>query len=142
MENIAIEPILLVYYTYATYQIAGYEAPLLIYTYFITTFFLSKFLLSPLTRLVASRERAEGDLRFLHVNVRKEAESIAMVRGEKAERERLDGAFGVAMELQKRVVKMEGWLKVVTTGIDYVGSMMPYCVIAVPVFAGKYDDLP
>ncbi|KAJ3041652.1 ATP-binding cassette sub- D member 4 [Rhizophlyctis rosea] len=142
IEDLTITPLLLIYYTYQTYLIAGPLAPLTIYTFFLTTFLLSRYILRPLASLVAKRERAEGDLRYLHVHVRTEAESIAMMRGEEAERRRLDGALEVALGVQGVIVGWEAGLKVVTSGISYVGSMLPYCLIAVPIFRGEFEGLP
>ncbi|KAJ3281556.1 ATP-binding cassette sub- D member 4 [Borealophlyctis nickersoniae] len=142
LEELAIEPLLMAYYTYAVASVGGAFSPLFIYAYFCVTFLFCRVLVGPLLGLVAQRERAEGDLRFHHVRVRTHAEAISMMRGEEIERLKLDARLDTAIRLQKRIVFREMILKLGTECVNYGGAILPYCIIAVPIFAGKYDHLP
>ncbi|KND00887.1 uncharacterized protein SPPG_03987 [Spizellomyces punctatus DAOM BR117] len=141
MEEIVIEPALLVYYTYQTYLVSGWQGPSMIYLYFTVSLVVCRYLLRPLVSLVYSKQRAEGDFRFLHVRLRSNAEPVAFLRGEELERGVLEEAFQNLLGLMRKIVHWEAILRFGTSYCNYFGSVVCYGIIAMPIFDGVYDDL-
>ncbi|RUS19090.1 ABC transporter transmembrane region 2-domain-containing protein [Endogone sp. FLAS-F59071] len=95
---------------------------------------------------------------FLHIRLRQFAESIAFSRGEKEENVRLERSLNALLSYQRSIVNKElplqymgTWFglktyqhflssSVVTEGFSYFGSILSYLIIAIPIFAGRYDD--
>ncbi|KAI8816682.1 ABC transporter transmembrane region 2-domain-containing protein [Fimicolochytrium jonesii] len=142
LEELVIEPLLLVYYTYHTARISGWHGPAFIYIYYAITFGICGHLLKPIVGLVFQKERAEGDFRFLHVRLRQNAEAVAFLRGEALEEGFLQRALNRLLEIQSLIVTKEAILKMGTSFSDYGGSIICYSVLAVRIFEGYYDDLP
>ncbi|CAG8524988.1 274_t:CDS:2 [Paraglomus occultum] len=142
LSEVIITPILIIYYTYKCFVISGYLGPMLIYIYFVVGTVCSRFLISPIVELVFLKEQQEGYFRFLHARIRNYVESIAFSWGEKGERTRLDELLMRVLGYQKKIVYKELPLQTVTEAFGYFGSVLSYVVIAIPLFSGKYDDLP
>ena len=82
IEELIISPILLGFYTWKCWEMAGYMGPLIIYGYFVVSALTSRLLINPIVDAVFYKESAEGYFRFLHVRFRQFAESITFSRGE------------------------------------------------------------
>ncbi|KAJ3187854.1 hypothetical protein HDU85_006247 [Gaertneriomyces sp. JEL0708] len=142
IEKLAIEPVLIVYYTWQTLKVNGWAGPVIIYGFYFASLFVTRAILQPIARLVYRKERAEGDFRFLHVRLRSHAESVAFLDGEGAERHVVDDALDTLIRLKRKIIDWESGLKFFTRFVDYCGSMMCYGTVAIPIFGGVYDDLP
>jgi vitamin B12/bleomycin/antimicrobial peptide transport system ATP-binding/permease protein len=90
----------------------------------------------PLVNLNFNRQRFEADFRFNLVRVRENAEQIALLHGETAERGRLLGRFsaivGNWLELMSRTKKV-GFF---TTGAAQAAVIFPYIVVGPAYFSG------
>ncbi|KAJ3148770.1 ATP-binding cassette sub- D member 4 [Irineochytrium annulatum] len=139
--DLIIDPLMIVYYTYRIVVVThGPTGALVIYIFFALSFALCRLAMQPLVPVVYGRERAEGDFRFVHVAARSQAEPVAMLRGNGAEKRRLDGFFEGVISWQTRVVLWSAGLKVVTELVSWFGAALAYIVTAIPVFDGSYDD--
>ena len=98
-------------------------------------------LLSPVTNAAAEMERREGVFRFRHVQTRLSSEPVAFSGAAQLERSRLDRDLDSLVAAQKRLFC---WLLPLDLSMNlfaYVGSIISYIVIAIPIFSGYYDDL-
>ncbi|KAI9593913.1 ABC transporter transmembrane region 2-domain-containing protein [Syncephalis fuscata] len=126
-QAIVVSPFIIIYYTVKTWEVSGYWA--------------RRFVMSPVTKAVFMKERHEGLFRFLHVRLRTENESIAMLKGEKKEQEIANSALDALIQRQEKVVFWELPLTLVNNFSSYFGSIVSYLIIAIPIYNGKYDDL-
>lgn len=76
------------------------------------------------------------------MRVRNSAESIAFLEGESLERSRSDHLLSRLISTQTRLLLHQMALKVSMYLADYLGSILSFIALAVPLFAGVYDHLP
>ena len=81
------------WYTYATYTITGWQGPLFIFAFFVASALVTQLVASPIAGLVAAVEAAEGDFRRAHIDALQGAEAAALAGGAAAHDEALDGAW-------------------------------------------------
>lgn len=98
--------------------------------------------MSPIVNYVYQRERAEGFFRFHHIHVRTNAESIAFMSGGQVEEKIANARLQELIRAQESVILREFFLQIATNCSSYLGSIVSFLVLAVPVFAGVYDYLP
>ncbi|KAJ3338582.1 ATP-binding cassette sub- D member 4 [Gonapodya sp. JEL0774] len=142
LEALIITPLTVAYYTYRTYAVSGLIGPTAIYSYFIVSSVAVRYLLAPLVPLIYRKQQLEGDYRFLHTHVRTNAESIAVLGGESTERHHLARSLDALLAWQRMVLDRDSALKIGTEFVGYLGSVLTYVTVAVPIFAGAYDDVP
>ena len=90
----------------------------------------------PLIALNFSQQRYEADFRFNLVRVRENAEQIALLRGETAERERLGNRFAFVMNNWYAIMVRQKRLTFFTAGYGQVSSVFPFLVVSPAYFAG------
>ena len=139
--KLLISPLTIGYYSYQCFNNTGYFGPLTIYGYFIVGSVINRIIMSPIVGLVVKQERNEGDFRFKHVNVRTQCESIVFLQGSETERHKADIKLQQLLGVQQAIVNFEFWLNLSVNLFDYLGSILSYFIIAVPIFAGSYDNL-
>ncbi len=107
----------------------------LIYAIFGTA--LTQWIGSPLVNLDFHQQRLEADFRFNLVRVRENAEQIALMQGESAERGRLVERFGRVVEnwygIMSRTKRLTGF----TRSYSQAAVIFPYILVAPAYFAGK-----
>ena len=141
IAKVLISPLVIVYYSLKCFKVTGVTGPLVIYGYFVVGALINKILMSFIVNLIYKKEKREGDLRYKHMKIRTSSESIALNRSEANETHKLNQCFTELMSTQQKIVNMEILLNFSTNFIDYLGSIISYMVISVPIFAGKYNDL-
>ncbi|KAJ1660442.1 hypothetical protein IWQ61_000621 [Dispira simplex] len=141
LRDLIICPILVVYYTYKTWDIAGYLGPVITYSFFIVGTIISRWLMTPVISRVYAQEKQEGAFRFQHVFTRVNAEAIALQQGEMFEQLALNQSLMTIIHWQWAIVKRKLWLDMSTEAFGYLGSIISYLILAIPIFAGKYDHL-
>ncbi|GJJ77348.1 ATP-binding cassette, subfamily D (ALD), member 4 [Entomortierella parvispora] len=142
VEELIIIPLLIIFYTYQCWLLAGYTGPLFIYGYFIISAITSRILINPIVDAIFYKESAEGYFRFLHVRFRQCAESITFSRGEAEAKNSADESLEVLMVNQLNVIYKELPLQFLQQSVSYFGSILSYVIIAIPIFMGDYDHLP
>ncbi|KAG0039037.1 hypothetical protein BGZ82_009941 [Podila clonocystis] len=142
VEELIIIPLLISFYTWQCWQMAGYIGPLCIYGFFFLSSFVSRLLMNPIVDAIFYRESAEGYFRFLHVRFRQFAESIAFSRGEGEAKESADDSLYNLLGAQLDVIYKEIPIKFLQESVSYFGSILSYVIISIPIFMGKYDDVP
>ncbi|KAG0277296.1 ATP-binding cassette sub- D member 4 [Linnemannia exigua] len=142
IEELLISPLLVAFYTWQCYKMAGYVGPLIIYSFFIVSSVVSRFLINPIVDAIFYKESAEGYFRFLHVRFRQFTESITFSRGETEAKTAADNSLESLLSSQLNVIYKELPLNFMQKTVSYFGSIMSYVIVAVPIFLGKYDGLP
>ena len=91
----------------------------------------------PLVGLNFLQQRYEADFRFNLVRVRENAEQIALLKGESAEKERLLERFGRVVANWLLIMERTKKLTFFTAGYAQVSIVFPYVVVSPAYFAGK-----
>jgi vitamin B12/bleomycin/antimicrobial peptide transport system ATP-binding/permease protein len=107
----------------------------LIYAVFGTA--LTHWIGSPLVMLNFQQQRFEADFRFNLVRVRENAEQIALLRGESAERERLSERFGSVVQNWYEIMRRTKRLTAFTSSYAQAAVVFPYVLVAPAYFAEK-----
>ena len=107
----------------------------LIYAVFGTA--LTHWIGSPLVMLNFQQQRFEADFRFNLVRVRENAEQIALLRGESAERERLSERFGSVVQNWYEIMRRTKRLTAFTSSYAQAAVVFPYVLVAPAYFADK-----
>ncbi|CAO3629097.1 unnamed protein product [Mucor fragilis] len=139
VTNLIIAPVMVVYYTYKCWIVTGFAGPLLIYIYFLLGSFISRKFIQPIVNAVFFKELQEGNFRYFHVRLRQYAESIAFCDGEEEENDRAQHSLETLLTYQRTIVNKELPLKMANESFSYLGSILSYLIIAIPIFAGAFD---
>ena len=76
------------------------------------------------------------------MRVRTHAESIAFYQAGQIERKVSDMRLRQVLQKQMSLYNWSFWLNSAVNIFDYVGGIISYLVIAIPIFGGAYDDWP
>ena len=119
-----------------TWAIPGYLFwAALIYAIIGTT--LTHFVGRALTALNFQQQRYEADFRFNLVRVRENSEQIALLDGERAERDRLLTRFSKVVANWLAIMSRQKKLTFLTAGYSQVSSVFPFVVVSPAYFAGS-----
>ncbi|EAW81165.1 ATP-binding cassette, sub-family D (ALD), member 4, isoform CRA_a [Homo sapiens] len=140
-SKLIISPFTLVYYTYQCFQSTGWLGPVSIFGYFILGTVVNKTLMGPIVMKLVHQEKLEGDFRFKHMQIRVNAEPAAFYRAGHVEHMRTDRRLQRLLQTQRELMSKELWLYIGINTFDYLGSILSYVVIAIPIFSGVYGDL-
>ncbi|ROI16408.1 ATP-binding cassette sub-family D member 4 [Anabarilius grahami] len=140
-SRLLISPFTVTYYTYQCFNSAGWIGFVSIFGYFVAGTIINKILIGPIVSMLVEQEKLEGDFRFKHMQIRVNAESAAFYRAGKVEHMRTDRRLQMLLSTQRSLMNKELWLYIGVNTFDYLGSILSYIVIAIPIFAGKYDGL-
>uniref|UniRef100_A0A8D0QXT7 ATP binding cassette subfamily D member 4 n=1 Tax=Sus scrofa TaxID=9823 RepID=A0A8D0QXT7_PIG len=141
VSKLIISPFTLVYYTYQCFQSTGWLGPVSIFGYFIVGTMVNKMLMGPIVVKLVQQEKLEGDFRFKHMQIRVNAEPAAFFRAGHVEHVRTDRRLQRLLRTQRELMSKELWLYIGVNTFDYLGSILSYVVIAIPIFSGVYGDL-
>nr|XP_058911820.1 lysosomal cobalamin transporter ABCD4 isoform X4 [Kogia breviceps]XP_058911821.1 lysosomal cobalamin transporter ABCD4 isoform X4 [Kogia breviceps] len=140
-SKLIISPFTLVYYTYQCFQSTGWLGPVSIFGYFILGTVVNKVLMGPIVVKLVQQEKLEGDFRFKHMQIRVNAEAAAFFRAGHVEHMRTDRRLQRLLQTQRELMSKELWLYIGVNMFDYLGSILSYVVISIPIFSGIYGDL-
>src|ERR1700760_3722573 len=98
---------------------------------------LTQWMGSPLVRLDFERERFEADFRFNLVRVRENAEQIALLKGEAAERGRLWTRFSSVIANWYAIMSRTKRLVFFTQSFDQTAVILPYILVAPAYFSDR-----
>ncbi|XP_052502333.1 lysosomal cobalamin transporter ABCD4 isoform X1 [Budorcas taxicolor] len=140
-SKLIISPFTLVYYTYQCFRSTSWLGPVSIFGYFILGTVVNRVLMSPIVAKLVQQEKLEGDFRFKHMQIRVNAEPAAFFRAGHVEHMRTDRRLQQLLQTQRDLMSKELWLCIGINMFDYLGSILSYIVIAIPIFSGVYRDL-
>ncbi|KAJ1972531.1 hypothetical protein H4R35_004623 [Dimargaris xerosporica] len=141
LRALIISPALIVYYSWQCWEVSGAIGPLLVYLVFLVGVVITRFLMTPVISLVYAQEQQEGVYRFNHVHLRAEAEAIALQGGEHDEHLKINRSLLSIVYWQRNLVQRTFWLDLATETWAYVGAILSYLIISIPIFTGTYDDM-
>jgi putative ATP-binding cassette transporter len=105
--------------------------------YAVTGTWLTHLIGWPLIALNFQQQRFEADFRFNLVRSRENAEQIASLRGEAAERERLLDRFGMVVSNWIAIMQRQKKLMFFTQSYGQAATIFPYVMVSPVYFAGK-----
>jgi vitamin B12/bleomycin/antimicrobial peptide transport system ATP-binding/permease protein len=118
------------------FSIPGYLVwAALIYAVFGTA--LTQWIGSPLVTLDFHQQRLEADFRFNLVRVRENSEQIALLQGERAERERLSERYGRVVTNWYGIMSRTKRLTAFTSSYAQAAVMFPFILASPAYFADK-----
>jgi putative ATP-binding cassette transporter len=118
------------------FEIPGYLVwGALVYAIFGTA--LTQWIGSPLVNLDFQQQRVEADFRFGLVRVRENSEQIALLQGERAERQRLLERFGRVVGNWYAIMSRTKRLTAFTQSYSQAAVVFPMILVAPAYFAGK-----
>ena len=129
----------MIYYTHQLVVTDGWTAPLSLLAFFILSCLITRAIIPPIARLVFVKEKREGDFRYLHVRLVDHAESISLLHGQNKEKSILDGRLLKVLETQKSLITMQALMAFAIGCVDYLGTLVSYSVVAVPIFMGRVE---
>lgn len=91
----------------------------------------------PLVGLVARKNEAEGDFRFALMRLRDNAEAVALMRGEPAERRILSGFYGSVVAGWMGIVWRHGRLTWITNAIGPMTPVVPLLLASPKYLSGE-----
>lgn len=139
LEKIVISPLLMLYYTIQLVQIDGWSAPLSLLTYFFVSLAISRVVIGPMGRVIFKKEEKEGDFRHVHLRLLNSVESVCFLNGQHAEKKVLDSKLADLLIYQKYLINWQMILSFLTGTLDYLGTLISYTVVAVPIFMGAVE---
>ncbi|CAG7733533.1 unnamed protein product [Allacma fusca] len=139
LPRIIVSPVVLSYYTYKGFVSTGWQGPVGCFAFFLLGTVFNKLLMGPIVGYVAAQEKCEGDFRFIHMQIRTNSESIAFHDASSIEGEKADLALLKLAKAQHKLYLRQFFLNVSMNLFDYLGSIVSYFIIALPLFAGLYD---
>ncbi|XP_071602114.1 lysosomal cobalamin transporter ABCD4 isoform X8 [Heliangelus exortis] len=119
----------------------GWLGPVSIFGYFVIGTIVNKVLMNPIVSKLVQQEKLEGDFRFKHMQIRVNAEPAAFYRAGRVEHMRTDRRLQSLLRTQRELIGKELWLHIGINTFDYLGSILSYVVIAIPIFSGVYSGL-
>ena len=111
------------------------------YIYFIISTLINKTLMAPSVRLTVEMEQREGDFRFKHMELRSHAESLALSGSVEVELGKVNRKLVEVCRVQQLLYNWNLPIDLSVNLFNYLGAILSYIVIAVPIFGGVYDDL-
>ena len=91
----------------------------------------------PLIRLNFEQQRYEADFRFSLARLREYGEQVALLGGERAERDRLGERFGNVINNFLAIVSRRKKLTAFTASYSQLNAVIPYILVAPYYFAGQ-----
>ncbi|KAF0312783.1 ATP-binding cassette sub-family D member 4 [Amphibalanus amphitrite] len=140
IAQLLVAPFIIGYYTYAVYSNTGYIGVLSIYGFFVVATVVNKVMMTPIVTYVVRQEEKEGTFRFKHMQIRVHAEALGFHGCSVVEEHRCNRRLGALVATQLALFNRRFMLTLVVNLFDYLGSILNYLVIAIPIFAGMYDD--
>src|SRR5665213_3394661 len=116
-----------------TYNIPGYLVWAAL-AYSVAGTFIAHRIGKKLVRLNYEQQRYEANFRFGLVRVRENAEEIALLHGEEAERTQLNTRFSDVIRNFYAIMNRQKWLVSFQAGYDQIANVFPYVVVSPAYF--------
>ena len=121
-----------------SYAIPGYLVWLAL-GYAVLGTVLTHWIGKPLVALNFQQQRYEADFRFALVRLRENAEQVALLKGEPAERVELDRRFGAVLGPFYQIMRRTKRLTFLTAGYSQLAVIFPFILISPLYFAGTIE---
>ncbi|KAF2356891.1 ABC transporter type 1 transmembrane domain [Trinorchestia longiramus] len=141
VATLLISPFKIGYYTYQAYTSTGWLGPTMILVFFLLSSVVNRFVMDPIVPRVVRAEKCEGNLRFKHMQIRAGSESVAFHVSGAVEAVKTNSALDDLVRAKQDLFNKQFWLNLCQNLFDYLGSILSYLAIAVPIFTGVYNDV-
>lgn len=138
---VIISPFITAYYVWKVVQMTGYLGPVIILVFFVIATIVNQFLMSPVVNYVYKKEKCEGDFRFKHMQIRVNAESMAFYQSGATEMFKTNSKLFDLLQAQYKLAQRKYALTFSIKFYDYVGSILNYIILAIPIFTGVFNNL-
>jgi ATP-binding cassette subfamily D (ALD) protein 4 len=139
LEKIVVSPLLIVYYTIQLVQIDGWNAPLSLFAFFILSMIVSRVVIGPMARVIFKKEEKEGNLRYVHLRLLNSVDEVCFLNGQNAEKNILDSKLIDLLKYQKYLIYWQMLISFLTGTLDYLGTLISYTVVALPILMGSVE---
>jgi len=139
--KVVVSPFTISYYTYKAYTGTGWVGPTSCFIFFIIGTVFNKLIMSPVVEWVVKQEQREGDFRYKHMQIRSNAESLAFLKGARLEEMKSNQKLDILLKTKQQLFRRQLGLNLAVNIFDYLGSIISYLALAVPIFTGRYDDV-
>lgn len=75
------------------------------------------------------------------MQIRSNAESLAFLTGARLEEKKTNNKLDVLLKTQHSLYGRQFFLNLAVNLFDYLGSIISYLALAVPIFSGRYDNV-
>ncbi len=116
-----------------TYNIPGYLVWAAL-AYSVAGTFVAHWIGKKLVWLNYEKQRYEANFRFGLVRLRENAEEIALLHGEEAERAQLNGRFTDVVRNFYAIMNRQKWLVTFQAGFNQIANVFPYIVVSPAYF--------
>ena len=141
IAQLIITPFTMAYYFYQCAKTTGYLGPVSVIVFFLISTIINKFLMTPVVQYVFKQENLEGDFRFKHMQMRVNAESAAFLRAGNIEEIKTNHTLNQLILTQQKLYMREYALNFSVNMANYLGSILSYLVLGIPILSGVYDSL-
>lgn len=138
--KVIISPFQIGYYTYKVFVGTGWLGTVSIYGLFFLGTVVNRLVMSPVVKFVVKQEKCEGNFRFKHMQVRVDSESISFHVSGLVESVKTNLSLDTLILAQQRLINRQILLNMTRYIFDYLGSIISYLAIAIPIFGGQFDD--
>ena len=76
------------------------------------------------------------------MQIRSNAESLAFLKGARLEEMKSNQKLDILLKTKHHLYRKQLGLNLAVNTFDYLGSIISYLALAVPIFTGRYDDVP
>ncbi len=135
-------PFIILFYWIKSAEITGFYAPLIILTYVFVSTIMAGIAGNKLPQLTYMKEKYEGHLRRLLLHIKSNSELIQFYGGTRPEMDALNTPIHTLKQSHFKKIIFTGIVDNWTTWVAYLGGLVPYLCIAIPLFNGEYDGLP
>ncbi|KAF7252962.1 hypothetical protein EG68_08751 [Paragonimus skrjabini miyazakii] len=141
VPTIAINPILVIFYTYKCVEKAGWLGPVSAYILFVVFAILTRLLTTWTSKSIYEMDRQEGNFRFVHTQLRLSSESAAFLNVGHSERHFITIAFRRLLHAFRVSINRKAVLLFVTTMSAYTGGILNYLALGTVLFSGFFGQL-
>jgi ATP-binding cassette subfamily D (ALD) protein 4 len=142
LPDLIIVPPTVCFYVQEAWVRTGWLGPVSILAYFLLSTGASRALLGRVVALAARLQAAEGRWRTKHAALRGQSESLAFTDLAAQELARVAGLLREVTSLQTRLACSQLPVDLSVNLFNYLGAVVSYLVIAVPIFTGAHPSLP
>ena len=129
LVGLAQAPTLILYYSFMTFKDMGVKMLLIFVCFTVFSFILTRVVMNPIIKLTYAFEAANGDFRLAHVNLKENAETIALSKGQSQEKKLLSQRLKSVLEVQTKLANRSIIMNVIANMCQYFGTALVYICI-------------
>lgn len=129
LDKYALNPALLLYYSWQVVQKVGWKAMLSLYAFFAAGILVQRLLMPLLVRQAKRIDRLEGDYRYAHATLRNDAEPIALHQASGPFQREIVYYFERLLDQYPMLLGLRFLVNLVGNGFAYAGAVANYVIL-------------